>query len=73
MNRIRAAPDGFRAAPSLSRKERLMRYLTVLMALAVLAATVGLVSLDRRGMLIASHTVTAPQFSPSLAADPVPQ
>ena len=50
-----------------------MRYLTVLMALAVLAATVGLVSLDRPGMLIASHTVTAPQFSPSLAADPEPQ
>ncbi len=50
-----------------------MRYLTVLMALAVLAATVGLVSLGRPGMLIASHTVTEPQFSPMLAGDPKPQ
>ena len=49
-----------------------MRYITVFMALVVLAATVALVSFDRPGMLIADHTVTAPQFSASLEAAPMP-
>ena len=49
-----------------------MRYITVLMALGVLAATVVLVSFDRPSSLIADHSVSAPQFSASLAADPTP-
>lgn len=49
-----------------------MRYVSVFMALIVLATTVGLVLLNRAGMLIADHTVTAPQFSPSRAAGPMP-
>jgi hypothetical protein len=49
-----------------------MRYIPVLIALGVLAATVAVVSFDRPGMLIADHTVTAPQFSPELEAVPAP-
>lgn len=49
-----------------------MRYITVLMALGVLAATLTLVSLDRPGMLIADHSVSAPRFSPSLSGAPAP-
>lgn len=41
-----------------------MRYISVLIALGVLAAAISLVSFKRPGLLIADHSVTAAQFSP---------
>jgi hypothetical protein len=49
-----------------------MRYISVLVALGILAATLTLVSFDRPGRLIADHSVSAPKFSPEPATAPAP-